>query len=191
MPSFPLIPVFHHDHPAKPPTFTTNLASVYLLFCTQAAQQDLGTQWPREHCCQVTSLKVFQHQELSLTSILLNQLHFPSSSANDSKSAPFPLYFQEPAWPSTSSIHSTILPFVPTCTEHPLCARCHARDRDRTESHSAYILVKTVRCWEMMKIKEIKNKQKILVTGCDPPHFLPTCPPSNVFNWGKIHITLN
>lgn len=190
MPSFPLIPVFHHDHPAKPPTFKTNLASVYLLLCTQAAQQDLGTQWPREHCCQVTSLKVFQHQELRLTSILLNQLHFPFSSANDSKSAPFPLYFQEPAWPSTPFIHSTILPFVPTCTEHPLCARCHAGGRQNWISQCVHSS-KTVRCWEMMKIKEIKNKQKILVIGCDPRHFLPTSPPSNVFNWGKIYITLN
>lgn len=126
----------------NPQLVTTNLASVYLLFGTQAAQQDLGIQCPCEHCCQVMSLKVFQHQEWRLTSILLNQLHFPFSSANDSKSTPLPLYFQEPAWPSASSIHSTIPLFVPTLTEHPLCARRHAKDRDRTESHSAYIPVK-------------------------------------------------
>lgn len=119
----------------NPQLVTTNLASVYLLFSTQAAQQDLGIQCPREHCCQVMSLKVFQHQEWRLTSIL-NQLHFPFSSANDSKSTPLP-----PLFPG-ACIHSTIPLFIPTLTEHPLCARRHAKDRDRTESHSAYIPVK-------------------------------------------------
>lgn len=109
----------------NPQPVTTNLDSVYLLFCTQAAQQDLGTQWPREHCCPVTSLKVFQHQELRLTSILLNQLHFPFSSANDSKSAPFAplfpgaclaIYLIHPL--NHSSIHSNMY-WVPTMCQVP------------------------------------------------------------------------
>lgn len=175
----------------NPQLVTTNLASVYLLFCTHAARQDLGIQWPREHCCQVTSLKVFQHQELRLTSILLNQLHFSFSSAKDSKSTPLPplfpgaclaVYLIHPL--NHSSIRSNIY-WAPTMCQMP------CREQRQNWISQCLHSSKTARCWEMMKIKEIGNKQKILVTGCDPRHFLPTSPAANVFYWGKIHVTLN
>lgn len=117
---------FHYNHSAKPPTCNDKLNP----FCTQVAQQDQEKQIIPGAFMPSSSAGLSPPSGTGLLILSSVSLHPQPTIPN-----------WHPFWPSTLSNHA-INQFIPTFTVSTAgCRVLFQGYRDRTESHSAYILL--------------------------------------------------